>query len=165
MQSDGQRVVAAPTRVLEGADAVVTRSDPPWRAVPRAVTTIGEMLMLAKNEFSKWINGGDAPELAGPVGIAQATGEVAQRGEIRLLMAFAAFLSVNLAIINILPIPMLDGGRIVFVAIEWVRRGKRISPSKEGLVHLVGFALLIGLVLIITYGDLVRIARGDSLLG
>ena len=52
-------------------------------------------------------------------------------------------LSINLAIINILPFPMLDAGRIVFVVIEWVRRGKRISPEKEGLIHLVGLAVII----------------------
>ena len=116
-------------------------------------------------KISKWTNGGAAPELAGPIGIAQASGEVAQKGDIRLLLAFAGFLSMNLAIINILPIPMLDGGRIVFVAIEWFRRGKRISASRETLVHMVGFALLIGLILVITFGDLVRIVNGDKLLG
>ena len=145
--------------------SVVSRSAPPWRAVPDAFASIGEMMTLFKNEISKWANGGDAPELAGPVGIAQAAGEVARLGDMRLLLVFAAFLSINLAILNILPIPMLDGGRIVFVAIEWVRRGKRVSPSREGLVHLIGFVLLIALVVAITFGDLVRIFRGDSLLG
>ena len=144
---------------------VEKRVDPPWRALPESFVATGEMMVLFKNEISKWTNGGAAPELAGPIGIAQASGEVAQRGDIRLLLAFAGFLSMNLAIINILPIPMLDGGRIVFVAIEWFRRGKRISASRETLVHMVGFALLIGLILVITFGDLVRIVNGDKLLG
>ena len=142
-----------------------SRADPPWRALPESFAATGEMMLLFKNEISKWTNGGDAPQLAGPIGIAQASGEVAQRGDIRLLLAFAGFLSMNLAILNILPIPMLDGGRMVFVAIEWVRRGKRISPSREGLVHMIGFALLIGLILVITFGDLTRIVQGDKLLG
>ena len=142
-----------------------SRADPPWRALPESFVATGEMMLLFKNEISKWTNGGDAPQLAGPIGIAQASGEVAQRGDIRLLLAFAGFLSMNLAILNILPIPMLDGGRMVFVAIEWVRRGKRISPSREGLVHMIGFALLIGLILVITFGDLTRIVQGDKLLG
>ena len=151
---------------VEVRDATVeSRADPPWRALPESFVATGEMFVLVKNEVSKWVNGGDAPDLAGPVGIAQASGEVAQRGDIRLLLAFAGFLSMNLAIVNILPIPMLDGGRIVFVAIEWLRRGKRISHARETLVHLIGFGLLITLVLVITFGDLMRIVQGEKLLG
>ena len=151
---------------VEMTDVTVdSRTTPPWEALPESFVATGEMFVLVKNEFSKWTNGGDAPDLAGPVGIAQASGEVLQRGDIRLLIAFAAFLSMNLAIVNILPIPMLDGGRIVFVAIEWLRRGKRISHSREALVHMVGFALLIGLILVITFGDLSRIAQGEKMLG
>ena len=75
-----------------------------------------------------------------------------------------ALLSISLGIINILPIPALDGGRLMFVVIEWVRRGKRISPRKEGLVHLVGFALLLGLIVVISYFDIVRLWNGDSLI-
>jgi regulator of sigma E protease len=160
-EGQGAAGVAVQTR-----DPVVeSRADPPWRALPESFVATGEMMVLVKNELSKWANGGDAPDLAGPVGIAQASGEVAQRGDIRLLLAFAGFLSMNLAIVNILPIPMLDGGRIVFVAIEWLRRGKRISPSREALVHVIGFSLLIGLILVITFGDLTRIAQGEKLLG
>ena len=144
---------------------VESRADPPWRALPASFVATGEMMVLVKNELTKWTKGGDAPDLAGPVGIAQASGEVAQRGDIRLLLAFAGFLSMNLAIVNILPIPMLDGGRIVFVAIEWLRRGKRISQSRETFVHLLGFALLIALVIVITFGDLMRIVQGEKLLG
>ena len=74
----------------------------------------------------------------------------------------AALLSISLAIFNILPIPALDGGRLLFVIIEWVRRGKRIPPEKEGLVHMIGFALLIAMVLVISYNDILRIVRGES---
>ncbi len=77
-------------------------------------------------------------------------------------MEFAAFLSINLAIINILPLPALDGGRIAFVLLEWVRRGRRISAKTEGTVHMIGFAMLIGLILIITYQDIIRIISGGS---
>ena len=145
--------------------SIASRADPPWSAVYRAFTTIGDMFVLTKNEFSRWFSGGEAPELAGPVGIAQVTGEVARQGNILAVFGLAGFLSMNLAIVNILPIPMLDGGRLVFVGIEWVRRGKRVSPEKEGLVHIIGFALLITLILVISYLDILRIARGDSLLG
>ena len=74
-------------------------------------------------------------------------------------------LSINLAIINILPIPMLDGGRLVFVILEWVRRGKRVPPEREGLVHLIGFAFLIGVILLISANDITRLIQGKSLLG
>ena len=138
---------------------------PPWRALPESLAATGTMFVLVKNEFSKWAGGGDAPDFAGPVGIAQVSGEVAQQGDIRLLIAFAGFLSMNLAIVNILPIPMLDGGRMVFVGIEWLRRGRRISQSRENMAHLIGFVLLIGLVLVLTFGDLMRIVQGEKLLG
>jgi regulator of sigma E protease len=65
--------------------------------------------------------------------------------------------------VNALPLPMLDGGRVLFVVIELLRRGKRIAPEKEALVHLVGFALLITFVIAITFVDIMRIANGDSL--
>ena len=66
--------------------------------------------------------------------------------------------------VNLLPIPALDGGRIVFVVLEFVRRGKRISPQREGLIHLVGFVVIIGLIVAITYSDIVRIVNGESFL-
>ncbi len=64
---------------------------------------------------------------------------------------------------NLFPLPALDGGRIVFVLLEVVRRGKRVSARTEGFVHLVGFAMLIGLMLVITYVDISRAIRGESL--
>ena len=103
-------------------------------------------------------------EISGPVGIAQVTGEIAGLGIIPLL-TFAAVLSLNLAIMNILPIPALDGGRLFFIAIEVVRRGKRIPPQREALAHATGFALLMLMFVAVTYNDILRWARGDSLLG
>jgi regulator of sigma E protease len=97
------------------------------------------------------------------VGIAQATGEIVKQSGWYTLLEFAALLSINLAIINILPLPMLDGGRIAFVLLEIIRRGKRVAPEKEALVHLVGLALIITMAVAVTYFDVVRIIRGDSL--
>ncbi len=140
---------------------LVQRSDPFWEAIPKAAMRIGEVMVLAKNEVTKWIIGASRVQVAGPIGIAQMSGEVARQGIVPLL-EFAALLSINLAILNILPIPALDGGRLMFVILEWVRRGKRIPPEKEGLIHLVGFALLITLVVVISYVDIQRILRGES---
>ena len=109
------------------------------------------------------VKGGSGPDVTGPVGIAQATGEVVEQSGWQTLLEFAALLSINLAIINILPLPMLDGGRIAFVLLEIVRRGRRIAPEKEALVHLVGLALIITFAVVITYFDVIRLIRGDSL--
>ena len=121
-----------------------------------------ETVSLFRNEVTSWFAGSSGPQFAGPVGIAQVSEEVAEAGW-RPLLVFAALLSINLAIVNMLPLPALDGGRIVFVALEWVRGGKRIPPEREGVVHAVGFALLIGVIAVITYFDIVRIAQGNSI--
>jgi regulator of sigma E protease len=81
----------------------------------------------------------------------------------RPLLDFAALLSINLAIINILPLPMLDGGRIMFVLLEIARRGKRVAPEKEALVHFIGLVLILTLAVVITYFDVLRVLRGESL--
>ena len=98
---------------------------------------------------------GDAPlDVTGPVGIVHVIGEVAQVGFINLLL-LTGLISINLGIINLLPIPALDGGRLLFLVIEAIR-GRPIEPEKEGLVHFIGFAVLITLILFVTYQDLLR---------
>jgi len=72
------------------------------------------------------------------------------------LLSFMAFISLNLAVINLLPLPALDGGRLVFVAIETVT-GKEIPPEWAGKVNLFGFALLMLLMLVVTYNDILRL--------
>lgn len=94
-------------------------------------------------------------QLSGPVGIASLTGQVLDLGWVHMVQ-FAAMLSVNLAVLNILPFPALDGGRIVFLFIEAVRR-KSITAKFEQSVHGIGFALLLILVLFVTYQDIVRL--------
>ena len=75
-------------------------------------------------------------------------------------MDFAALISMNLGVINILPLPMLDGGRIVFVLLEFLRGGRRIAPEREALVHFVGLVAILGFAVVITYFDVVRIFAG-----
>lgn len=150
---------------------VERRAEPLWKAPIRGLQRMGDVLVLVKNEFKKWAAGGSPPEVTGPLGMAQVVGEIAQEPEFRLseqiiiLLNLAGIISLSLAVFNILPIPALDGGRILFVAIEWARRGKRIPPEKEGLVHMVGFVLLITLAIFIAFVDLNRLLRGESLLG
>ncbi|MCR4279059.1 MAG: site-2 protease family protein [bacterium] len=94
-------------------------------------------------------------ELSGPVGIAVISGQVARRGIIPLL-EFMAILSVNLAVLNILPIPALDGGRVLFLAIEKMR-GRPMSRKVEAVIHNVAFFILIALILIVTAVDISRL--------
>ncbi len=97
----------------------------------------------------------DLSQVAGPVGIVGMVGEAAEFGIVALL-TFTAIISLNLAVINLLPIPALDGGRLVFVAIEAVTR-RPINPNWAGRVNLVGFVLLMLLMIMVTYNDIVRI--------
>jgi regulator of sigma E protease len=141
-----------------------TRSDDPWTALKQGWRSTWDSLKLARNELYAKIKGasGSAP-VSGPIGIAQVTGEVIEQAGWKSLIEFAGLLSINLAILNILPLPMLDGGRMAFVLIEIARRGRRIAPAKEALVHLVGMAALLILVIVLSYFDVARIVRGDEL--
>ena len=102
---------------------------------------------------------GQVPEgVAGPVGIAQVTGTFVQSG-LNAVLAFVALLSLNLAVLNILPIPALDGGRFFFILIELVTR-RKVHPRFEAYAHAVGIAVLLALIALITIHDLSRLIRG-----
>ncbi|RBW69878.1 RIP metalloprotease RseP [Bacillus taeanensis] len=90
--------------------------------------------------------------LSGPVGIYSYTDQAAKEG-LAVLLRWGALLSINLGIINLLPLPALDGGRLIFIAIEGLR-GKPIDPQKESLVHFIGFAFLMLLMLVVTWNDI-----------
>ncbi len=101
-------------------------------------------------------------EISGPVGVVGVMNETAQQGGMAgfiNLLFLGAFISVNIGIMNLLPIPALDGGRILFVIIEAIRR-KPIPPEKEGVVHFVGLILLFGLMIFATWNDIVRMITG-----
>lgn len=145
-------------------DAVtVSQHDPFWKAIPMGVRECIDTYILFKNGIISMIIGTAPAVVAGPVAIAQITGEAARAG-FSYLLEFAAFFSINLAIINIFPLPALDGGRIVFVLLEWVRRGKRVSPRIEGMVHTIGFFMLIAAMMAVTYQDILRIITGGSVI-
>lgn len=96
-----------------------------------------------------------AVEVAGPIGIADLTGQMARMGLIYLIQ-FTALLSLNLAVINILPFPALDGGRLLFLLIEKIK-GKPVKQSMEAIFHNLGFALLMALVIWVTFKDIVKL--------
>ena len=102
-------------------------------------------------------------DLSGPVGIVNAVDDVYETSSsagmdvlVLNLMNFAVLLTANLGVLNLLPLPALDGGRLVFLIIEAVRR-KRIPPEKEGIVHFAGFAALMVLMVVVMYNDIVRL--------
>jgi regulator of sigma E protease len=115
--------------------------------------------------FTRMARGEPNQEAAvtGPVGIAQMAGEIASTGKIIDLLFFTALLSINLAIINLMPFPALDGGRLLFVIIEALRGGRRIDPRKEGMVHLIGMMVLLTLIAFISYFDIVRLFSGETI--
>ncbi|MCC3376198.1 RIP metalloprotease RseP [Cohnella sp. REN36] len=97
-------------------------------------------------------------DLGGPVRTAQVTGEIAQQGITQLTM-WGAILSLYLGIFNLLPIPALDGSRLIFIGIEAIR-GKPVDPNRESLVHFIGFAMLMLLMVVVTYNDILRLVKG-----
>src|SRR5207253_1983600 len=100
------------------------------------------------------------PGVTGPIGIAQLTGEVAQQAGLNGLLNLTALLGISLFMINLLPLPGLDGGRLLFILIELVRGGRRIAPDKEALVHVAGLMLLLAFLVIISFFDAQRIIEG-----
>jgi len=103
--------------------------------------------LFARGEISK--------EVGGPVAIFNLTGAAARAG-VTALIQFMALLSINLGLINILPFPALDGGRLLFIILEKIFGKKVVKEEVEGIIHTVGFALLILLILAVTYKDVMR---------
>lgn len=135
--------------------------DAPFKAAQDMGTIIATIPLLFSQLFSGAV---PANALVGPIGIYQFTGEVAERGGPLGLLYLLALLSLNLAVVNLLPFPALDGGHLVFIALEIMRGGKKLDPQKEGLVHLVGLAILLGLMVIISYFDVLRLIAGQPIL-
>ena len=100
---------------------------------------------------------GDMSAVTGPVGIVGVVGDAAKFGFIYLL-SFTALISVNLAVINLLPFPALDGGRLLFLLIEKIK-GSRINPKIGNIVNMIGFGLLMVLMVFITYHDIVKLIK------
>ena len=97
----------------------------------------------------------DFANLAGPVGIVSLVGDATNLGFVYLL-GFVAFISINLGVLNLLPIPALDGGRLLFLFIETIK-GSPMNPKIINTVHAIGFVLLILLMVVVTYNDIARL--------
>ena len=105
--------------------------------------------------LTQMITGKIPADVGGPVMIAQAIGQGAQQGFANLL-GLTGILSIQLGLINLFPIPALDGSRLIFLLIEGVR-GKPLKPEKENMIHLVGFVLLMAMMIAVTYKDVLRL--------
>jgi regulator of sigma E protease len=137
----------------------------PWESLGRSLSTTWNVVTLIPRGIGDAITGkAEGPSVTGIVGISQLTGEVAQDSGINGLLNLTALLSISLFMINLLPLPALDGGRLLFIFIELLRGGKRIAPEKEGMVHFAGMVVLLALMLLITAFDVGRLLGGERLL-
>lgn len=123
-----------------------------WQGAPEALRVV--VLMVAgwfRALGSMLLHGQGLSELSGPVGIAQTTAAVALSGLDELIL-FAAFLSLNIGLFNLMPVPGLDGGRLVLLGLERIR-GRPLSPNLEGWIHAGGFLMFMGLLILTTVRD------------
>jgi regulator of sigma E protease len=140
-------------------EKVVFVSSPIWQAPFKGIAQTFSTTHLFIITIGQMITGSVPGRLMGPVGVVQVTGQVAQSTPDLgwwPILNLTAMLSLNLAIVNILPFPALDGGRILLILIEIVRGGKRLKPEREGIINLVGMALLLTLMVVITVSDVIH---------
>lgn len=129
------------------------------KAIPKAFVAtwdmIKQMLTFVVQLFTGTIPGGFENSVAGPVGVIGIVSDAAKMGIINLIY-IAAVISLNLGILNLLPIPALDGGRLLILGIEAIR-GKKLDPNKEAMIHSVGLMVLMGFMLFVTYKDILKL--------
>lgn len=141
---------------IEASGKVVFDSIPLWQAPIRGVQYTFQTTADFLHAIGQMISGALPFQLAGPVGIVNITGQVAQSIPTEgwwPILSLTAVLSLNLAIINILPFPALDGGRVVLILIEVLRGGKRLKPEVEGIINFAGMLMLLTLMVVITFFD------------
>jgi len=148
-----------PARVVEHPSAV----EGPLDAVGRGIDTAWTLSIQIPGGLADAVGGliglnDEAPDARGPIGIAQETGRVLEAPLVSQLF-FVGLLSVNLAVLNVLPFPPLDGGRIAVTLVEGIRR-RRLPAEREALIYLTGFAVLIALVILISIQDIQRLITG-----
>lgn len=149
IEQDGKEYGQIGVRYMSPMERIMNPFAAAWYGVLSTVdwtkTIIGLLGDLITGQFT-------IDALSGPVGIYKSTEEVAKYG-LFSLMHWAAVLSINLGIMNLLPLPALDGGRLMFFAVEAVR-GKPVDSQKEGMVHFVGIMLLMVLMVVVTWNDI-----------
>lgn len=149
---------------ISGMGEVVTAKFSFFESFWKGLVEIGTIMLMMLDVLKKLFTGNKTGlSVTGIVGIASYTGQIIPLG-FSFMLRFAAILSVNLGIVNILPFPALDGGRVLFVLIEKIK-GSPVSQKIEQTFHTAGFLLLITLMVVVTYFDLVRIDIFDKIKG
>jgi regulator of sigma E protease len=146
----------------EGLAQQILRPQPITAAVPYAFDQFGVVLRTIADVPRQLLDGSAPADMLrpiGPVGVSQAgaflLNESVEQNRPGIILNFIALVSISLGLTNLLPIPALDGGRILFVIIEMLR-GKPVAPEREGMVHLVGLAILLSLMVLVVFNDLLN---------
>lgn len=126
-----------------------------WYGIKEAILWTNLIITGVLTTIFQAVQGVVPRGIAGPIGIFQITGVAAQAGVLNLI-SFVGILSINLAVLNVLPFPALDGGRLLFIGIETIF-GRRVLPTVERYAHMIGLAFLLGLMLVITIYDVTRV--------
>ena len=127
-----------------------------WLGIKSAFIISWEIIKGFTDLLKNLITSGKIPrDISGPVGIAVLTNQAATLGFIYLLQ-LVAIISLNLAVLNLIPFPALDGGRLLFLGIEKIK-GSKVNPKVENAIHSVGIVLLLALVILITYRDIIKL--------
>ncbi|HET7036716.1 MAG TPA: RIP metalloprotease RseP [Thermomicrobiaceae bacterium] len=154
---------AQPTIGIGLSQHVITQPVAWWKVVPRGVAETFNSLHLMVTGVVSLVQGqATLSGVAGPIGMGQLTSEMLKLSPEPAwvtLFNISALLSLNLALLNLIPFPALDGGRLFFLLIELIR-GKRVPPEKEGMVHFVGLVVLLTFMLVVAYHDIDRIVSG-----
>jgi len=132
---------------------------PFWQAPVRGIGETYTVTTQFISTIGQMIAGQIKPQVMGPVGIVHFTGEVAQSVPSEgwwPILSLTAILNINLAIVNILPFPALDGGRVMLILVELLRGGKRLKPEIEGMINLAGMVILLALMVVITFSDVIH---------
>lgn len=128
-----------------------------FKSVPFSIQYNAESVMLIVDTLKNLVFSGEgADQVAGPVGTVHVISDVTREGGVDIYLQLAALISVNLGVMNLLPIPGLDGSRLLFLAVEAVRK-KPIKRELEGAIHAAGLILLMGLMVLLTYRDIMQI--------
>lgn len=147
---DGRYIIGIEPKMQKGffysIGAAVTGT---WDMTKQMIGFVGQLI-------TGTVPGGAENAVAGPIGVISIVSDAAKAGLINVIY-IGAVISLNLGILNLLPIPALDGGRLVLLGIEGLRGGKKLDPNKEGAIHMVGFAALMLLMLFVTYKDILRL--------
>lgn len=144
-------------RIIGIQPAYKTVHLPIFSAIAAGVGQTVQLTGLWFTQLAQLITGHGRFDVAGPVGIAVMVGQAVQQGWVSLML-LAAALSANLGLFNLLPVPVLDGSRLVLLGVEGLRR-RPLDPEKENLISMVGLVVLLAFVVFVTYHDLLRLVR------